>query len=83
MATPSLRSLEKALDLLGRIVESGELHSISDIAKQIKMPHSTAYRIAARRVLLSTPVLRKIIRSNATKSNPMSYMGQRTPKAIQ
>jgi IclR family transcriptional regulator, acetate operon repressor len=47
MATPSLRSLEKALDLLGRIVESGEIHSISDLAKQIKMPHSTAYRIAA------------------------------------
>jgi IclR family acetate operon transcriptional repressor len=47
MATPSLRSLEKALDLLGRIVESGEIHSISDFAKQIKMPHSTAYRIAA------------------------------------
>jgi len=47
MATPSLRSLEKALDLLGRIVESGEIYSISDFAKQIKMPHSTAYRIAA------------------------------------
>ena len=47
MATPSLRSLEKALDLLGRIVESGEIHSIADFAKQIKMPHSTAYRIAA------------------------------------
>jgi IclR family transcriptional regulator, acetate operon repressor len=47
MATPSLRSLEKAFDLLGRIVESGEIHSISDFAKQIKMPHSTAYRIAA------------------------------------
>ena len=47
MATPSLRSLEKALDLLGRIVERGEIHSISDFAKQIKMPHSTAYRIVA------------------------------------
>jgi IclR family acetate operon transcriptional repressor len=47
MATPSLRSLEKALDLLGRIVESGEIHSISEFAKQLKMPHSTAYRIAA------------------------------------
>ena len=47
MATPSLRSLEKALDLLGRIVESGEIHSISDFARQIKMPRSTAYRIAA------------------------------------
>jgi DNA-binding IclR family transcriptional regulator len=47
MATPSLRSLEKALDLLGRIVESGESRSISDIARQMKMPHSTAYRIAA------------------------------------
>jgi IclR family acetate operon transcriptional repressor len=47
MATPPLRSLEKALDLLGRIVESGQTHSISDLAKQIKMPHSTAYRIAA------------------------------------
>jgi len=47
MATPSLRSLEKALDLLGRIVDSGEIHSISDLARQLKMPHSTAYRIAA------------------------------------
>lgn len=47
MATPSLRSLQKALDLLGRIVESGEIHSISDFARQIKMPRSTAYRIAA------------------------------------
>lgn len=47
MATPSLRSLEKAFDLLGRIVESGEIHSISEFARQIKMPHSTAYRIAA------------------------------------
>ena len=47
MATPSLRSLEKALDLLGRIVESGEVHSIADLARQINMPHSTAYRIAA------------------------------------
>jgi len=47
MATPSLRSLEKALDLLGRIVEKGEIHSISDFAKQIKMPRSTASRIAA------------------------------------
>lgn len=47
MATPSLRSLEKAFDLLGRIVESGEIHSISDFARQIRMPRSTAYRIAA------------------------------------
>lgn len=47
MATPSLRSLEKALDLLGRIAESGESHSISDLARQMNMPHSTAYRIAA------------------------------------
>lgn len=47
MATPPLRSLEKALDLLGRIVESGEIHSISDFARQIKIPRSTAYRIAA------------------------------------
>jgi IclR family acetate operon transcriptional repressor len=47
MATPSLRSLEKALNLLRRIVESGEDHSISAIARQISMPHSTAYRIAA------------------------------------
>lgn len=47
MATPSLRSLEKALDLLGRIAESGEIHSISALARQIKMPRSTAYRIAA------------------------------------
>lgn len=47
MATPSLRSLEKALDLLGRIVESGESHSIADLARQLQMPHSTAYRIAA------------------------------------
>lgn len=35
------------MDLLGRILESGEIHSISNLAKQIKMPHSTAYRIAA------------------------------------
>ena len=35
------------MDLLGRIVESGEIHSIADLAKQIHMPHSTAYRIAA------------------------------------
>ncbi|MDY6947038.1 MAG: IclR family transcriptional regulator, partial [Pseudomonadota bacterium] len=47
MATPPLRSLEKALDLLGRIAASGEVHSIADLAKQIQMPHSTAYRIAA------------------------------------
>lgn len=47
MATPSLRSLEKALSLLARIAESGEFHSISDLARQIKMPRSTAYRIAA------------------------------------
>ena len=47
MATPSLRSLEKALDLLGRIVENGEIYSISDFARQIRMPHSSAYRIAA------------------------------------
>lgn len=47
MATPSLRSLEKALDLLGRIVESGEIHSISGFAEQMKMPRSTASRIAA------------------------------------
>jgi IclR family acetate operon transcriptional repressor len=47
MATPSLRSLEKALDLLGRIAESGESHSIADFAKQLKMPQSTAYRITA------------------------------------
>ncbi|HEX5462912.1 MAG TPA: IclR family transcriptional regulator [Steroidobacteraceae bacterium] len=47
MATPSLRSLEKALNLLGRIAESGEIHSISHFARQIKIPRSTAYRIAA------------------------------------
>jgi DNA-binding IclR family transcriptional regulator len=47
MATPSLRSLDKALHLLGRIVERGESHSISEIARQIGMPRSTAYRIAA------------------------------------
>lgn len=47
MATPPLRSLEKALSLLGRIAESGEIHSISDFAEQIKIPRSTAYRIAA------------------------------------
>lgn len=46
MTTPSLRSLDKALKLLGRIVESGERHSISGLARQIGMPRSTAYRIA-------------------------------------
>jgi IclR family transcriptional regulator, acetate operon repressor len=47
MATPPLRSLEKALNLLARIAESGEIHSISALARQIKIPRSTAYRIAA------------------------------------
>lgn len=47
MSTPPLRSLEKALILLGQIVERGEVHSIADLATQIDMPHSTAYRIAA------------------------------------
>ncbi|HKU14956.1 MAG TPA: IclR family transcriptional regulator [Steroidobacteraceae bacterium] len=47
MPTPPLRSVEKSLDLLGRIVESGEVHSIAELARQLDMPHSTAYRIAA------------------------------------
>jgi IclR family transcriptional regulator, acetate operon repressor len=47
MATPSLRALEKAVELLGQIVECGEIRSISSLAGQIEMPRSTAYRIAA------------------------------------
>jgi len=47
MATPSLRSLQKALHLLDRIVAGDADLSISELARQIKMPHSTAYRIAA------------------------------------
>jgi IclR family transcriptional regulator, acetate operon repressor len=77
MATPSLRSLEKALDLLGRIVEAGEIHSISQLARQIKMPHSTAYRIAAtlersglvtrmrRGYYLPGPSLRRLVRRDS------------------
>ena len=47
MATPPLRSLDRALELLDLIVQSGETHSIGHLARQLAMPHSTAYRIAA------------------------------------
>lgn len=47
MATPSLKSLEKALELLGRVVQFGDTRSISALAAEIGMPPSTAHRISA------------------------------------
>ncbi len=47
MATPPLRSLKKAIDLLTRVAESGHQRSISALSADIGMPRSSAYRIAA------------------------------------
>ena len=47
MATPSLKSLEKALELLGRVARVGDARSISALATEIKIPPSTAHRICA------------------------------------
>lgn len=47
MATPSLKSLERALELLGRVARFGDERSISQLAAEIGMPLSTAHRISA------------------------------------
>jgi IclR family transcriptional regulator, acetate operon repressor len=47
MPTPSLKSLEKALELLGRVAHFGDTRSISALAAEIGMPPSTAHRISA------------------------------------
>jgi len=46
MATPPLRSLKKAMELLTRVAESGDQRSISTLSAEIGMPRSSAYRIA-------------------------------------
>jgi IclR family transcriptional regulator, acetate operon repressor len=47
VATPSLRSTEKAFELLQRIVQTGDSRSISALAADLQMPPSTAHRISA------------------------------------
>jgi IclR family transcriptional regulator, acetate operon repressor len=45
VATPSLLSLEKAMVLLGRVMDAENNCSISELAAQIGVPRSTAFRI--------------------------------------
>lgn len=47
MATPSTRSLEKAVELLRHLAADQGEHAISALAAEIGLPPSTAYRIAA------------------------------------
>ena len=47
MATPSTRSLGKALELLSQVARDGGKRSISVLAAEAGIPASTAYRIAA------------------------------------
>ncbi len=47
MATPSMRSLEKAIKLLTHVAADNGEHSISALAVEIGLPVSTAHRIAA------------------------------------